>query len=184
MNNFFIRSIVFRDFLLELFVAVIGVILVVLFVILAIFLVALVLLQNGEGEGLGGLFAGSSNSAFGSRSASVLTKVTYACVGLFFVISFFLALVNKTPSDRGFQEEVQMRRATETRENWWTDAQPGAVIEEADEGEQDDGIARPDEADAAIQDSEKATLPEEPGVDVPNIEVDAIEDADAALRPD
>ena len=163
--------------------AVISVILVVLFVILSVFLVALVLLQNGEGEGLGGLFAGSSNSAFGSRSASVLTKVTYVCVGLFFVLAFFLALVNKTPSDRGFQEEVQ--RELGPRENWWADDQAGnAVIEEADEGETDDGITRPDEADAVMQNGEEATLPEEPGEPLQEAEVDTIENTDAALRPD
>ena len=168
--------------------AVISVILVVLFVILSIFLVGLVLLQNGEGEGLGGLFAGSSNSAFGSRSASVLTRVTCVCVGLFFALAFFLALVNKTPSDRGFQEEVQMRRATETRENWWADDQAGsvsAVIEEADEDAPEDGITRPDDADEALQDGGvEMTLPEQPSEALQDAEVDTIENTDAALRPD
>ena len=186
--------------------AVISVILVVLFVILSIFLVGLVLLQNGEGEGLGGLFAGGSNSAFGSRSASVLAKVTYVCVGLFFVVAFFLALVNRTPSDRGFREEVQMQRATETRENWWADDQSGAdsaaieeadeggsaieeagaggsVIEEADDGALEDGITRPEDADEVVQ-SPEITLPEQAGEVLQDAEIDTIEDTDAALRPD
>lgn len=110
--------------------AVIGVILVVIFVIICVFLVALVLLQNSDGDGLGGLFAGGSNSAFGSRSSTVLTKVTYVSVGLFFVVAFFLALVNKTPSDRGFEQEAQMQRASEAGESWWTEqeAAPSSEI--------------------------------------------------------
>lgn len=99
---------------------VIGVILLVIFVIVCLILIALVLLQNSDGDGLGGLFAGGSNSAFGSRSASVLTKITYGAVTLFFVTAFFLALINKSPSDAGFEEEVQKIRSGDTE--WWDDA--------------------------------------------------------------
>ncbi len=167
--------------------AVISVILVVLFVIICIFLIALVLLQNGEGEGLGGLFAGSSNSAFGSRSASVLTKVTYVCVGLFFVIALFLALVNKTPSDRGFQQEVQIQRSSEARESWWTDDQAdsgNAMIEEADEGAPEGGITRPEDADEVMQSDSEVTLPEQAGEASQDSERTTLEESDAALRPD
>ena len=165
--------------------AVIGVILVVLFVIICVFLVGLVLLQNGEGEGLGGLFAGGSNSAFGSRSASVLTKVTYVCVGMFFVIAFFLALMNKTPSDRGFQQEVQIQRATEARESWWTeDAGAGAVLEEAGEDTDDSGFAGQKEADAVMTNDSEVTLPEQPGDALQDAEIDTLEETGGALRPD
>ncbi len=164
--------------------AVIGVILVIIFVLTCIFLVSLVLLQNSEGEGLGGLFAGSSNSAFGSRSATVLTKVTYVSVSLFFVVAFFLALVNKTPSDRGFQQEVQSQRSSETRESWWTDSNTGdAVIEEADQDSQDFETAMPEEAEAVLQDFE-IELQEEEGEALQGFELVPPQDADAALRPD
>ena len=55
---------------------IISVFLLVVFVLVCILIIALVLLQTEDGGGLGGLFAGGSNSAFGSRSASVLTKAT------------------------------------------------------------------------------------------------------------
>ena len=63
----------------------------VVFVIIAVLLIGLVLLQNEGGNGVGGIFGGSSSSVFGSRSGNVLSKATYILGILFFV----LALMNK-----------------------------------------------------------------------------------------
>ena len=89
--------------------AALNVILLVLFVITCLLLVFLVLLQNEEGDSIGGLFAGGSNSAFGSKSGNVLTKATYILVTIFFVSSFLLAVLNKTSygNIQGVQEEGQ-----------------------------------------------------------------------------
>ena len=76
------------------------------------------LLQNEEGDSLGGLFSGGSNSAFGSKSSNVLTRATYVVVALFFVTTFLLALITKTPSDSGLSEEA-MKKQTETSTDWW-----------------------------------------------------------------
>ena len=62
-----------------------GIALLVLFVIICAIIIFLVLLQNEEGDSLGGLFSGGSNSAFGSKSSNVLTRATYVVVALFFV---------------------------------------------------------------------------------------------------
>ncbi len=97
---------------------IISVFLLVVFVLVCILIIALVLLQNEDGGGLGGLFAGGSNSAFGSRSASVLTKATYVMVTLFFVTAFLLAFINKTPSDKGV-EAAALREQGETATEWW-----------------------------------------------------------------
>ncbi|HNQ97545.1 MAG TPA: preprotein translocase subunit SecG [Treponemataceae bacterium] len=43
--------------------AIVGIVLLVVFVIICFLIIALVLMQNEEGDGLGGLFAGGSNSA-------------------------------------------------------------------------------------------------------------------------
>jgi len=101
---------------------IIGILLLVIFVIVCILIISLVLIQNQDGAGLGGLFAGGSNSAFGSRSASVLTKFTYIVVTLFFVTAFFLALINKTPSDTGVAEEA-LRQQGEAATEWWNSDQ-------------------------------------------------------------
>ena len=82
--------------------------LLVFFIIVAFLIVGLVLLQNEEGDSLGGLFSGGSNSAFGSRSGNILTRATYTLITLFFVVTFFLAWLNKSPGDSGLQQDAQI----------------------------------------------------------------------------
>ncbi len=94
--------------------------LLVLFVIVCAIIIFLILLQNEEGDSLGGLFAGGSNSAFGSKSGNVLTKATYIAVTLFFVTTFLLAFLNKGVSDKGLLEEVKQGQS-ETSTQWWKD---------------------------------------------------------------
>ncbi|UZV90514.1 preprotein translocase subunit SecG, partial [Treponema pallidum] len=84
--------------------AVLSVMILSLLVVVCLLVVTLVLLQTEEGDGLGGMFSGGSRSAFGSRSASVLTKTSYVMVGLFFGLTFFLALLNRAPDDTGLQK--------------------------------------------------------------------------------
>ncbi|MEL3906462.1 MAG: preprotein translocase subunit SecG [Treponema sp.] len=101
----------------------ISIALLVFFIIIALLIVGLVLLQNEEGDSLGGLFSGGSNSAFGSRSGNVLTKATYTLITLFFVISFLLAWLNKSPGDSGLQQDAQQQQA-ESAVEWWKDSAP------------------------------------------------------------
>jgi preprotein translocase subunit SecG len=88
---------------MEIDMNVLSVVLLVFFVIVAALLVLLVLIQNEEGDSLGGLFAGGSGSAFGSRSGNVLTRTTTVLGALFLVLSLGLALLNRTPGDRGVE---------------------------------------------------------------------------------
>ncbi len=84
---------------------VVRTILLVLFIIVSILLVLLVLVQNEDSNGMGGVFGGAQSAAFGSHSASVLTKTTGVLVALFFVFVFSLALLNKAPSgDSGLSD--------------------------------------------------------------------------------
>ena len=99
--------------------------LLVFFIIVAFLIVGLVLLQNEEGDSLGGLFSGGSNSAFGSRSGNVLTRATYTLITLFFVVTFFLAWLNKSPGDSGLQQDAQIQQA-ETATEWWKEASSDA----------------------------------------------------------
>ena len=92
--------------------------LLVFFIIVAFLIVGLVLLQNEEGDSLCGLFSGGSNSAFGSRSGNILTRATYTLITLFFVVTFFLAWLNKSPGDSGLQQDAQIQQA-ETATEWW-----------------------------------------------------------------
>jgi len=83
--------------------SIFGIILLVFFIIIAILLVLLVLAQNEEGDSLGGIFAGGSGSAFGSRTGNVLTRATTILGALFLIISFGLALANRSPSGSGVE---------------------------------------------------------------------------------
>ena len=83
--------------------SILGIVLLVFFIIVAILLVLLVLAQNEEGDSLGGIFAGGSSTAFGSRSGNVLTRATTILGALFLIISFGLALANRSPSGSGVE---------------------------------------------------------------------------------
>jgi preprotein translocase subunit SecG len=93
--------------------------LLVFFVIVAILLILLVLVQNEEGDSLGGIFAGGSGSAFGSRSGNVLTKTTTVLGTLFLVLSLGMALLNRTPGTSGVEAEGRKLLGTESPAGGW-----------------------------------------------------------------
>ena len=74
-------------------------VLLVAFVIICVLLVLLVLVQDQDNSGMGGLLGGGNSAAFGSHSASVLTKATVVFVVLFFVVTFAIAKMLPTKSD-------------------------------------------------------------------------------------
>jgi preprotein translocase subunit SecG len=86
---------------------VLGIILLVFFVLVAVLLILLVLAQNEEGDSLGGIFAGGSGSAFGSRSGNVLTRATTVLGALFLIISLGLALINRSPAGSGVESAAR-----------------------------------------------------------------------------
>ena len=99
---------------------ILTVLLLVFFVIIAVLLILLVLVQNEEGDSLGGIFAGGSGSAFGSRSGNVLTRTTTVLGTLFLVISLGLALLSRTPT--GDVESEGRRQVVEESDSNWLDA--------------------------------------------------------------
>lgn len=104
----------------------IGVVLLVFFVIVCVLLVLLVAIQDDNEDGMGGLIGGRGTAAFGSHSASVLTKATAVLVVLFFVLTLGLALVNKKPKTDKLLDSVAVEETVESTEstsaNWWEDS--------------------------------------------------------------
>ncbi len=104
----------------------IGVVLLVVFVIVCLLLVLLVSIQD-DGENGMGLLGGRGTAAFGSHSASVLTKTTFVLVFLFFALALGLALLNKKPK----VENDLMPTAVESSEaasesstsEWWAESE-------------------------------------------------------------
>ncbi|MDR2923501.1 MAG: preprotein translocase subunit SecG [Treponema sp.] len=104
---------------------ILSTVLLVFFVIIAILLILLVLIQNEEGDSLGGIFAGGSGSAFGSRSGNVLTRSTTVLGALFLIISLGLALLNRTPGGSGV-EEAGRELSSEAAGSDWLDEELNA----------------------------------------------------------
>ena len=104
---------------------VIGTVLLVCFVIVCLLLVLLVSVQDDGENGMGGLMGGRGTAAFGSHSASVLTKTTMVFVILFFALSVGLALVNKAPKVKGdlvpvVETPAETDATSETSNQWWS----------------------------------------------------------------
>jgi preprotein translocase subunit SecG len=96
---------------------ILGIFLLVIFIISCILLVFMVIIQDSDSDSLGGIFAGGSGSAFGSRSTNVVVKFTTVLGVLFFVTAFSLALINK--SSMGNVESAAAQSATTTSSEWW-----------------------------------------------------------------
>jgi len=122
----------------------IGIILLVVFVIASILLILLVLVQDDGQNGMGGLLGGRGTAAFGSHSASVLTKATAVLVFLFFALALLLAIINKKPKlddsllsspaaetsmDSASSDTIK-EDSERTADSWWNAA--GDVSEEVE----------------------------------------------------
>lgn len=64
----------------------------VLFIIFSVLLIIIILLQSDKSAGLG-ILGGSSQTAFGSSTADVITKITTVMVALFMLSSLGLAIL-------------------------------------------------------------------------------------------
>jgi preprotein translocase subunit SecG len=114
---------------------ILGIVLLVIFLITAILLIVLVLMQDEQGEGLGGLFGGGSTTAFGSRSGNVLTKFTGILGAIFLVCSFGLAWINKSGDEGDVLGAARRQRAeSDAVEEWWRET-PAETEEEAQQPE-------------------------------------------------
>ena len=100
--------------------ALIGVFLLVVLIISAVLLVLVVLIQDDQGEGIGGIFGGGSTTPFGSRSGNVLTRFTAILAAVFLFCIFGLAWVNRSPEagnviGRARRESLNASQ----QQNWW-----------------------------------------------------------------
>ena len=98
---------------------VLGIILLVVFCIVALLLLFLIR-QNSVG--LGGIFGGNSDSAFGSGSSSFITKATTVLAIVFMVLSLVVALVNKS-SDDEIQSMIKKTQTTSVEGTTWLEDQ-------------------------------------------------------------
>jgi len=76
--------------------------------IVAVVIIGLILIQQGKGAEMGASFgSGASNTMFGAQgSGSVFSRATAICTALFFVTSFWLALIAKDRISGGLEEGI------------------------------------------------------------------------------
>ncbi|MCQ2397765.1 MAG: preprotein translocase subunit SecG [Sphaerochaetaceae bacterium] len=75
---------------------VLSIILLILFVLVSLALIFLVAIQSEDNTGLGGVFGGNSDSAFGGNSNKVINRLTAYLVAAFVVLAVLVAVVNKS----------------------------------------------------------------------------------------
>ena len=87
--------------------------LIAIHVIVSIFLIAVILLQAGRGGGLADSFGGSQlQSLFGTKSSTILTRLTAVCATLFILTCLSLAIISSQRS-RSLVEKVNVPEAVE-----------------------------------------------------------------------
>ena len=97
----------------------VGVALLVLFILSAILLIIIVMLQDEQGEGLGGIFGGGSSSAFGSRTGNVLTRFTTILGAVFLISAFSLAWYNRSIDDSDLLKAAKENVTNQDAGEWW-----------------------------------------------------------------
>ena len=84
----------------------VNILLTVAFVVVCVLLILLVLAQDDGQNGMGGMFGGRGTQAFGSHSATVLSKATKVLVVLFFLLAFALAFISKAEKLPGAEQLI------------------------------------------------------------------------------
>jgi len=98
----------------------VSILILIVFILSALILILVVLIQDDQGEGLGGLFGGGSSSAFGPRTGNVLTRFTSVVAAIFLVTAFGFAWLNRSPETGDILQKARVEKLKEAEENnWW-----------------------------------------------------------------
>ena len=84
------------------------------FVLVSVLMVLVILMQRPKSEGLGAAFGGGvTENIFGAQTTNVLVKFTTWLVGIFFVLTFALSILNahKSTADTAFRRELMKKQA-------------------------------------------------------------------------
>ncbi len=91
----------------------------IIFVIASIFIILLVLIQDEQGDGIGGVFGGGSSSIFGAKSSSVAVKITGFFIALFFIFVVLLSFLNTRRADDSFLNDIKTENKNSS--TFWDD---------------------------------------------------------------
>jgi preprotein translocase subunit SecG len=111
-----------------------SIVLLVIFAIAALLMILVIMLQDDQGEGIGGLFGGGSSTAFGSRSGNILTRFTSILAAIFILGAFALAWLNRTAESSDILQRARLEQVqqSEQQSDWWVERtqQPDAASEQ------------------------------------------------------
>jgi len=86
------------------------VLLTIIYVIACLFLCFVVLIQKGEGGGLGGAFGGGAvDVAFGAKADMTWKRATAVCAAIFMILAMFLGVLHHRLDQRSIAEEAEQR---------------------------------------------------------------------------
>ncbi len=110
---------------------VLGIILLIVFILSALLLLGLVLLQtDSSGGGLGGVFGGGSNSAFGANTGNVLSKATFILLAVFMASTLGLGFVY---SSDDVNDDILKKGVASTTSDWVTDQPDTPLLQVEDD---------------------------------------------------
>jgi preprotein translocase subunit SecG len=87
--------------------------LTVVFFIVSVILTLIILLQPGSEGGMGFLGGGGSQSAFGTKTGTVMTRFTTILAALFMLVSFVLGYLNSRQGKIGTEELKNIKKTVE-----------------------------------------------------------------------
>ena len=80
----------------------------------------MVLIQNEQGEGLGGIFGGGGMSGqIGNRKGNFLTRTTTILGFIYLISSLGLAWVNRTPDTGDIEAAARQAERDSSSAEWW-----------------------------------------------------------------
>lgn len=135
--------------------AILGIFFIVILVISALLLVLIVLVQDEQGEGLGGIFGGGSASqVFGVQSENVLTKTTRVLALVFFLSVVGIAWVyGSRDSDVSTDSVINTATQEQLEQNplWWKEDPKAEDSQSQDAAAEETEQAADSSTDSAAQ---------------------------------
>ena len=108
--------------------AILAVIFIILFVIVAFIMSFFVLIQDEQGDSIGGLFGGgSSASPFGASSNSMMVRITAVLGTLFMVLSLAVAFFVKTPAADNVEKAAKLKQGKTLEGDWFTPGEDQSI---------------------------------------------------------
>ena len=97
-----------------------NVLLLSIFGITAVLLIILILLQDEQSDGIGGIFGGGASNQVGNRKGNILTKTTTVLGFIFIIVALTTAWINHNQNNASGIEKAALAKQGQTASvEWW-----------------------------------------------------------------